>query len=394
MCSSCGGSCNSGPCFCGDDRTSCVPTTECLSESNDCCPPDFYYDREIDCCTDILICNPPCPGDENCDKYGNCICNKTLYMGKTLADFKPSVTCYSDVMIVSVNSCFLNYLKYNVSDMHLHNESPECTTIYETIENNSRVYNTELKLTSGWCGNIMTNDSSKIYITNSLYIGILKEDLITVKPINFSFACGYNMSMTIGLNSSLHIISETIYIPGINGTGLYPLTMAAYFDRDFVNPIQETDTVLVSQDIFLGLTVKYADGDLFALRVQQCIASPNSDRSSPIVSLVTGGCAADDGVSTTVEENGISLDARIRISSFQFQGQSNVYIFCNVQLCDKKTNCTKCDLSRSSTTTQEVMINVPLQDDFSSYSNSGTSTALSWAVLSSTLLGFLSMNMF
>lgn len=42
-------------------------------------------------------------------------------------------------------------------------------------------------------------------------------------------------------------------------------------------------------------------------------------------------------VATTVLDNSKALEASFSISSFQFQNQANVNLFCDVRLCDKKS---------------------------------------------------------
>ncbi|KAG8588764.1 hypothetical protein GDO81_006094 [Engystomops pustulosus] len=396
-CNTCGGSCETGGCYClTDPLQECVPTEagNCASESNSCCPSGYFYDKNNTCCTDTPICNPSCSADEICANGTQCVC-KQLLKGKAIKDLIPSVQCHADAMVVSLHRCLLTYLKYDYSTLRLDGNSVTCNTTYPTDDNGTKVDNIEAKLTSGWCGNIITNDSEKIYITNTIHINILPSLLITVNPLSFNFTCAYNRTMQLNLNYSLHPVIGTASLPGINGTGLFDLTMAAYWDAQYANAIQETETVTVGSDFFLGLFVRNVDGNLLALRVENCVASPTSNRDSSSVSLVKAGCSAGGDINTAVEENGVSLEARIRVSAFKFQSTDYVYIFCDVRLCDRSTNCTTCDSStkgRSASDTRAVMLQLPY--DGYDYSSSVTHSALPWTVLCSALIGFLSVKMY
>ncbi|KAG9467824.1 hypothetical protein GDO78_014228 [Eleutherodactylus coqui] len=300
-------------------------------------------------------------------------------------------------MTVSISRCLLTYLKYNYSTIHLADNSIACIpAVYSTTENKTKIDHIQAEMGAGWCGNIVKNDSQKIYITNTIHIDILHSAIITVNPLNFNFTCAYNLTMQLSLNYSVHPVMGTTNLPGINGTGSFPVTMAAYWDSQYANPIQDGEAITVGTNFFLGLFVKNADGDVFTLRVEKCVASPTDSSNPASVTLVTGGCPAGGDISTTVEENGVSLEARIRVSAFKFQSADFVNIFCDVKLCDKRTDCTKCDNSASSRSyadTREVMITLPY-DDYDFSSSSVTHSALPWAVLCSTLLGFLSNRLY
>ncbi|XP_069828658.1 pancreatic secretory granule membrane major glycoprotein GP2-like [Dendropsophus ebraccatus] len=273
----------------------------------------------------------------------------------------------------------------------------KCAANYADMVNGIMTTHLQIRTFYAPCGNNITNDTEKLYISNTVHIDILKSPLITVNQLNFTFTCSMNLSMQISLNSSLHPIVGTTILQGINGTGSFPLTMAAFRDDKFTNVISQSDTVTVGTDIFLGLFVTAADGNLLTLRVVNCVASPTNSRSDAAsVPLVTGGCAAGGYISTVVEQNGVSLEARIRVGSFRFQSTDSVYVFCDVRLCERSPDCSKCDpsgSSRSSEDTRSVMIQLPYEN-YDLSSSSVTHSALPWAVLCGTLLGFLSNTLF
>ncbi|XP_075706705.1 uromodulin-like [Rhinoderma darwinii] len=397
-CDSCGGSCTTNECFCLNGLDPCVPTTQnnCPSQVNSCCPLNYYYNRTAPCCTDQVLCNPPCADDEMC-KGETCVCDTSIYKNKTIKDLKPSVQCDSDIMLVSMSRCLLTSLKFDYTTIALANNSGNCGLgKYFTTENNIIIDHIQVELKSGWCGNIMTNDTEKVYISNTIHVDILNSPLITVNPLRFNFTCAYNRSMSLTLNFALHPVVGTTTLPGINGTGSYGITMAAFWDDQFSNPIKEGEMITVGTDFFLGLVVDKADGDVLTLRVEKCVASGTNSTDSTSVTFMNGGCAVESDISAIVEENGQSLQSRIRISAFKFEATETVFIFCNVRMCDKSSDCHKCDNSsivRSASDTRQIVLPLPYENyDFTS--SSVSHSALPWTVLCTTVLGFLSVKLY
>ncbi|NP_001080952.1 thyroid hormone down-regulated protein (gene 18) S homeolog precursor [Xenopus laevis] len=395
----CNGFCSEdNGCSCGSDETkTCVPTTCGIKDISSCCPSGYFWNSNTSCCSDELTCNPPCLSDEKCasvNDVATCVCNDSSYAGKKFADFSPLLTCLPNIMVISVSQCLLTHLGFDYTNMHLlNNDSDICNIHYPEIINNNRVESMQLKVQSGWCGNKMTFDSSKLYYKNSLYIGIQNKSVITVDPMTLNFTCSYNMTMQTSLIYALKPVLSTVSISGPNGTGSYALTMSAYNNPDYTSPIQAEDTVEVGTYIYLGLFVKDADGAAFTLRVEECYATPTSDPSDiNKVYIVRGGCAYTNDVDSWVEQNGKALEARIKLSTFSFQSQTNVYIFCNAMLCPNTTNsqCDKCKTARASSTYTQTMINIPLDDN--RFLNSGSQKAVSWTVMLGFILVLLKIN--
>ncbi|XP_053562923.1 pancreatic secretory granule membrane major glycoprotein GP2-like [Bombina bombina] len=385
----CGGSCiDDNGCFCNDDTTLCVPT-ECLIKPTLCCPPGLFWDDVNYCCSEVLVCSPPCLDDENCVNINNistCECNTTYYKKNTTkADIKPLIDCSGGVMTFSIGRCLLNFLGYNYKTVQVQNKSEQCNSTYSQVINGHRVQSLQLRAQSQFCGNKMTMDSSKIYYSNTIYIDILQKPIISVTPIEMNFTCSYALNMQA--NISFGVLQSITYLTPVNGQGLYPLTMKAFKDAKMAIPFQPNDNVIVGDDVFLSLIVGNADGAQFALRTVKCIATPTNSIIDPNgVLLVTGGCSADDGVETEILENGKSVESRIRISSFQFDGYLEVFIFCEARLCENPADCTGCKEGRAAEPgSGQVMIPLSLEDSIN-FSNSGSNAALSWTVLAGCFL--------
>ncbi|XP_077151471.1 uncharacterized protein LOC143815762 isoform X2 [Ranitomeya variabilis] len=412
-CDTCAGSCDTGPCFCIDGIESCVPTTAdvCLSESNDCCPTDYYYNRSAICCTDTAICNPPCADDEYCTA-GTCACNITMYKNKTISNLL-KVNCNEDVITLSLSKCLLEYLGYDYSSIHLIGDSSECDVFYTSIENGQQLVHLQSALVAGWCGNTVTVDSSKAYYTNTLFITPLSTILITVIPVQLNFTCAYNLTTNANLQNPLNMVtcnnfegnisqainitdnnvySTTMGPPDTTSTstadpifqnmricndsnccfsGSRTVNMAAYWDTELTMPVQESDVLLPGSDIYLGIYTSTWFGDGMVQTATQCFAAPVNDRNYPNkVQLLSDGCPTYGGNSIVVIQNGDSLETRIKMSAFQFQGYAQVFIFCDVQFCFGSCNLTcnndgpsSNDLQLSSVTGLGTSVTTCLRDE-------------------------------
>ncbi|KAM4699862.1 uromodulin-like [Discoglossus pictus] len=181
-----------------------------------------------------------------------------------------------------------------------------------------------------------------------------------------------------------------------NGEGSYSLTMTAYKDPSFTQLIQTGEDIIVGSPVYLSLFVADVNGDIFALRVVQCFATPSSNPDDTTrAQLVSGGCAVAQEIDTEVIKNGESLEAEIRISAFLFSTDSDMYIYCDARLCDKTSeNCTECGNGRSvEVGTSKAVIPLTFEEELS-LSSSVSQSAVSWAVLAGSLMAVLSNKQF
>ncbi|XP_075056525.1 uncharacterized protein LOC142142546 [Mixophyes fleayi] len=346
-CSDCGGSCDTvSGCYCRDGFTPCVPAgSECPMGTNDCCSivSGWYWDPALQCCTEVKQCSPSCMSDEYCNTASGtltCVCDTTTYMGTTVADLNPTVRCDDGRMTTSISVCQLEQLGYDYNTLHLMNTSSDCSYTYPDVINNVRVWSIQVASVPGYCGNIVTEDSSKIYFTNTLQIDPIAEPLITRNPFIYNFTCAYNFYPVLST-----IIIQT---PPYNRHNYYTVMMIAYKDAAYTTLITPDDKVVAGSYVYLSLYSPNVDGNVFALRAERCFASPTSDRNDPNpVPLVSGGCGVSGDVPTSMLENGQSLETRIQISSSLFRGNNGVYIFCDVRLCNISDGCTGCDYNQT-----------------------------------------------
>ncbi|XP_075053856.1 pancreatic secretory granule membrane major glycoprotein GP2-like [Mixophyes fleayi] len=303
----------------------------------------------------------------------------------------PTVKCESNIILVSLNKCFLEALGFDSSTFQLNNNSDSCTNSYTETVNSTTMQIIQALPQTGWCGNEVITDSLKVYYSNALHIGIQNRSIITVNPLNINFSCSYNLTMQTSLVGAFKPVVNSVNLT-INGEGSALTTMSAYWDQAYTKQIQENEDVPIGSNVYLDIVSDAGDVDSFVLRVDSCYATPdNNVNNVNKVAIVSSGCPANQGVTAEVQENGVSLESRIKFNSFAFQGQPLVYITCIVRLCGKNTTCTGCNAARSTDGQAQLQIPINFIDD---YSSSASNTAVSWVAMTSSLLVFLTVKLF
>ncbi|XP_040190482.1 uncharacterized protein LOC120922015 [Rana temporaria] len=218
LCSSCAGICYEyDGCYCSNGFDVCLPDGNVTCNVNDlsyCCPSGLYYNQTSPCCTETSICYGGCATDEVCD-MGVCVCNSSIYQDKTLTDFHPAVSCDYEAMTGSASQCLLSSLGYDFTSIHLRNSSEICIYPYPNIANGQRVLSVQVYPAPGWCGSTVTvrmdhihsiilqltsrptptdpqmspEEGSRLFLTNTIYIGAPVNSNVTVNPISFNITC-------------------------------------------------------------------------------------------------------------------------------------------------------------------------------------------------------------
>ncbi|KAJ1176572.1 hypothetical protein NDU88_001846 [Pleurodeles waltl] len=326
----CAGSCtlNDG-CRCSNSSTVCVPneTAPCVLNSSACCPAGLFWDPAQDCCSVEPACSPECLDDETCtDLNGTtqCTCNWTRYHLLDRYDLQPVVQCRGVWMNISISRCLLESLGYDSSSMTLRNDTSGCTTLNQGVLDHKSVITVPVLLQERWCGNEISVNASRMRYSNVLHVRPRSSGIVKVNPLYLSFSC----SITRAVSTHLQMILSS------NGRA----------SRDVSLP---SALPLNTAPVYVGISVPSSDMNRIALRTEQCFSNPFGDPSIVnSLQLITDGHAADQGVKTTVIENGNSSLVRFELGLYRFVDQNQVFIFCNSRLCDTATeNCNILQLS-------------------------------------------------
>ncbi|KAJ1176579.1 hypothetical protein NDU88_001853 [Pleurodeles waltl] len=345
-------------------------------------------------------CTPVCAIDEICqDATSTCQCNSTQYQNSTYNDIDPIVNCLSGKMVVSVGKCLTKKLHIDPQNTSL--ADTNCTGANITLLNGIFVYDITATARTAYCGNVMTINTTHVTYSNMLHIPPLKyaAGFIAGKQVEFPFSCTYLLNMKTSLDTVLKPVANTIGL-STGGNGVASTTMAAYSNPSYTTPIpQGQEDTSIGSTIYFGMTTEFEDADVFVLRVDTCYATPVPDPNSNIrVSIIKDGCPANGDVQIQVVSNGESLQVRFSIEVFIFQSTSSAYIYCSARLCLRATRqCSGCIPSsrsgsvKADTLSPSTFALGPLY--FQDAIGSSSQTAVSWALLGSSLLALLSLRL-
>ncbi|XP_078542532.1 uromodulin-like isoform X2 [Lissotriton helveticus] len=300
--------------------------------------------------TGVPQCNPACADNELCKNiagYAECKCQKNKYLNASRDDIVPTVQCKGSAMTLSLNKCLLERFNYSFTQMHFEDTNCIATTSLQ-LEGNERVVQITANPQATWCGNEMLIYDKTVTYSNVLYIP--PDDasgIIISSSLRFNFSCTYNLTMQTSLLATLHPLLINVTGPSEDGSGSITATMAAFKSNSFNDPVLENDTLTVGTPVYIGISTTFPDGDTFTLRAERCVAAPSINLGDLSVELISGGCAMTQTMNVQVVENGQSLQVMFEIEAFIFNGQPDIYMWCDVSLCPKDPS-TTCQCSSSS----------------------------------------------
>ncbi|XP_069077279.1 uromodulin-like [Pleurodeles waltl] len=402
--------CFRGDCLCGEG---CVEGGECCWDYMEVCQggnsstaptttstttPGTTESSTHLATTGVLQCDPACADNELCTNsagHSECKCQRSKYLNASRSDIVHTVQCEGSAMTLSLDKCLLERFKYSFTHMYFSNTNCTATNSLQLV-GNERVVQVKAIPQAGWCGNQVTiNNDKKMTYSNALYIPPNNDSGILISStLRFNFSCTYNMTMQTSLLTALHPVIGTVSLPPVNGSGPITATMAAFKSNSFADPLTEGDTLTVGTPLYIGVSTTFSDGDTFTLRADRCVASPSNNPTDPGVELIAGGCAVTQDVNVHVFQNGQSLEVMFEIETFIFKEQSEVYLRCDVSLCQTtQSNTCQCSSSSRSAKKDTVTIEMPPIGISGSLDiNSGSHTDISFsAVVGSSLLALLSL---
>ncbi|XP_078538812.1 uromodulin-like [Lissotriton helveticus] len=397
LCNACAGSCVQGAgCFCGTDGSTCLPQT-CDMDTL-CCPDGLFWHTSANCCSLEPTCYPACMADEACKlPEGVCICNSTLHQGAQVTDVVPMFMCDEALITITVPKCLLEKLRYNPAGMHVRTPTVDCMNSYNQVLNGIRMWSEQILPVTGFCGNEVVINGT--YTTYSNYLEIPAatiNGIIYVPNLRYNFSCSYPRNILASLDTVINPISSTLTLSLGGASGVITVTMAAFWDSSYTNPITAVQQIDVGTTFYFGLSAASPDDGTFVLRADSCYATPVNDPNSPTrVNLITGGCSADQGVTTQVLMNGVAMSVFFSAESFAFDGISSVYVFCNTRLCVKAGgNCTACGniAGRSAGSSGNIGVGPFTMSEIPEL-NFASQTVVSWTVLVSSLITLLSVRL-
>uniref|UniRef100_A0A8C5LNZ3 ZP domain-containing protein n=1 Tax=Leptobrachium leishanense TaxID=445787 RepID=A0A8C5LNZ3_9ANUR len=279
----------------------------------------------------VLRASTSCASDEVYDSNNNvCNCNTSFYTPQ-VSPPTPVIECSGGNMKLSISKCQLDISQFNASDLHLN--SGNCLG---TVDNESNISNMVLTspLRNGACGNILNINESHVTYSNTLFISPKINTIITRRYFNVSFSCSYPLKTTVSLNTTLKPVMgvSTITVPGANGQ--YIVTMLAWINEEFNEPLTEDTVVRVEDTIYISVIVPELDANFFALYVNRIYASASP--GSTEYNLLSDGCPATGDAEglMSVRQNGNGTEARFAMKVFKITSSDFVNLFADVSVCN------------------------------------------------------------
>ncbi|XP_062312074.1 pancreatic secretory granule membrane major glycoprotein GP2-like [Osmerus eperlanus] len=236
-----------------------------------------------------------------------------------------------------------------------HLADPRCSAHQER---DGRVWY-QVERREGSCGNTLTTNSSHTIYSNSLFV-YLVSNVTMVQPLRIPFSCSYPLETEASLDVAIKQYLEL----GVELSGRGPRARASislFRDANYTAPYPAGPVTLpLGSILHVCVSVEETDAETFVVVLEDCYAthSPHPDDLLKYF-LIQHKCPTDRR-QVTVEESGLSLQARFSALLFLFQGDyRDVYLHCSLNLCDQRSS--SCSPMCSGRSVRSVHELVPLK---------------------------------
>ncbi|XP_075057130.1 uromodulin-like [Mixophyes fleayi] len=305
--------------------------------TNDCCSlvSGWYWDPALQCCTDVINCSPSCMSDEYCDTASGpptCLCDKTMYMGTTIAALKPTVSCDGGAMSLSISVCQLEQLGYDYRTSHLIDNSSLCTFTYNQVINNVNMWLIETRSAVGWCGNILTMNSSHVTYTNTEYfqpMGVTSSGDLAV-----NLSCSYALFWESQLLLSVQQEDRALTVSEVYVCSDICANIA--MNDQFAQPLYVGESLDERSTLFITIYTPFQLWERYHIVLDQFFTSPINDSStSSQTQIMHQGVVYDSRFE--IINNWTPTEAKVSVQTSLFTNQSRSSLFFSARLCDSYT---------------------------------------------------------
>ncbi|XP_046872182.1 uromodulin-like isoform X2 [Hypomesus transpacificus] len=248
---------------------------------------------------------------------------------------KPYLECGRKVLKVGLPSAEMKAIGLDSSSAHLSDRL--CST---HLERDGKVwYQVERK--EGSCGNSLKTNGSHAIFSNNIFVYPLNlaSDSLS-QPIRIHFSCIYPMDT----ETSLDVVIKP-YL-GMDGVGLVNVgpkakaSMSLFHSADYMEPYPAGPVTLpLGSILHVGVSVQETETDRFVVVLEDCYATHSANPYNLTRYFLIQHKCPTDHHQVTVEESGLSLQARFSVLLFLFQGDyRDVYLHCSLNLCDQRTS--------------------------------------------------------
>ncbi|XP_067114922.1 uncharacterized protein [Osmerus mordax] len=317
--------------------------------------PDNYYVYKFTPLNDgnsAYCADPNSKVCATCEEYEDCVRHDgvTWSCGTTIT---PELVCGRSFLDVGLLNSQLAAKRLDSSSVHL--TDPRCSS---SQERNGTVW-FQMERWEGSCGTTLTTNGSHAIYSNSLFVYPAR-NVTMVRPVRIPFSCCYPLETEASLDVA---IKPYLDLEGaVKDEGAQArASMSLFRDASYTAPYSAGPVTLpLGSILHVGVSVEETDAEAFVVVLEDCYAthSPHPDDLLKYF-LIQHKCSANRR-QVTVEESGLSLQARFSALLFLFQGDyRDVYLHCSLNLCDQRnSSCSPICSGRSVRSVDEL---VPLK---------------------------------
>ncbi|XP_062304251.1 uromodulin-like [Osmerus eperlanus] len=244
----------------------------------------------------------------------------------------PVMVCGPSALEVGLVKAHLAAIGLDSSSAHL--ADPRCSAHQE--RDGTVWYQVERR--EGSCGTTLRTNGSHAIYSNSLFVYPVG-NVTFVRPLSVPFSCSYPLetdsSLGVAIRPYLAVKSAAV------GQGSkVKASMTLFHNANYTEPYAMGPvTMAVGSVLHVGVSVDEKETERFVVVLDDCYATHSSKPADLMrYYLIQNGCPSDRR-QVTVEESGLSLQARFSALLFLFQGDyRDVYLHCSLNLCDQRSS--------------------------------------------------------
>ncbi|XP_066572407.1 uromodulin-like [Amia ocellicauda] len=242
----------------------------------------------------------------------------------------PELLCGHKQMQIGLDRCHLESKGLNISSAQL--EGNSC----QGYEERNKLVWFKMGRKEGDCGTrLMTNGTHAIYNNTLIIHGNKVGSVYLVPAASFPFSCAYPLDLKTSLEVAIQPVQTTLELR-VSGVGSTTTTMSLYQDSNYTEPFTAGSVSLpLTSTLFVGVFVEDIEEAQFSVILEDCYATPTADDRDAVRFFIIQNRCPNDLASVSMDENGVSLQARFSVKLFRFVGDYNsVYLHCGILVCD------------------------------------------------------------
>ncbi|XP_061571875.1 uncharacterized protein LOC133425185 [Cololabis saira] len=271
---------------------------------------------------------------EDQDGEALCLC-RAIFAANVSADTLGSQTvCTEGSASISLVGCLLQDKDIDYAELHLMDK--RCRG---RMDDQTHIVTFDFDLDDPCGAEISTNGNQLLY-TNTIMTKNSSDSIIfRHNPVALNFSCSYDHPEveTVGFR----IKDSSVMLNITSSVWNYTLSMNTYTDSGLTELIKPDSEIELNQKVWVGVETEGLDSDALAIVIDSCWATgERATNASVKYDLIRNGCQDDDTVE--LANNGVGTSNHFSFKMFQFSGNDEVFLHCEVKLCVlQESSCAK-----------------------------------------------------